>query len=272
MAANNRTVRKGRSAGAPAPGRRPERRHRHGLTAVGSGKPGPQRVEVRRLRHRASTSARIFILVALSVMIMAWVLLSSPWVRLAEVAVEGGDDTLKGRIRTLTGPQMGEPLLKIDTARLQREIAEDPAVSRVDVLRDWPSKLRVNVTVRVPVMALRGAEGDVELADATGTLFRKVSAAPSGVPVAVVDHPDRERAVRAAASAMGTLDGEQLARVQSIRVQSPEDVRFVLGDVSVVWGGPSDNRRKALILAALLQQKGVRTVNVSAPDSPVASS
>ena len=104
-----------------------------------------------------------------------------------------------------------------------------------------------------------------------GVAYAPVDAAPQGVPTATLAHPGVDRELRAAAGVLAALDAGQRARVSSVTVASPDDVRFVINDVTVLWGGPAEGRRKAVTMAALLQQKGVRTINVSAPDSPVMS-
>jgi hypothetical protein len=46
-------------------------------------------------------------------------------------------------------------------------------------------------------------------------------------------------------------------------------VTFQLGTVDVVWGGASESELKVKVMTALLGQKDVGTIDVSAPRTPV---
>ena len=219
------------------------------------------------LRRVAGVSAALLVLVAL----VLWVLFVSPFLRVESVNVVGGDPEQQATVRRVADREQGQPLVKVDSAALERELSAVPAFSRVDVIRDWPSRLTVSVVVRTPVLALKKSQGPLQLVDADGVVYAPVDAAPQGVPTATLAHPDSDREVRAAAGVLAALDAGQRARVNSVTVASPDDVRFVIDGVTVVWGGPSEGRRKAVTMAALLHQKGVQTINVSAPDSPVMS-
>ena len=209
----------------------------------------------------------LLVLVAL----LAWVFLAGPWLRVKSINVVGGDPDQQANVRRVAQRELGQPLVKIDGSSLERDLMTIPALSRVDVIRDWPDRLTLSVAVRTPVMALEKSQGSLELVDADAVSYARVAAPPQGVPKATLAHPDNDREVRATAGVMGALDAAQRTRVASVTVASPDDVRFVIDGVTVVWGGPTDGRRKAVTMAALLHQQGVKTINVSAPDSPVMS-
>ncbi|WP_240322753.1 cell division protein FtsQ/DivIB [Austwickia chelonae] len=123
---------------------------------------------------------------------------------------------------------------------------------------------------RQPVMAVDRGQS-LDLVDGDGAAYTSVSMAPQGVPTVAVAHGDDKREIVAAASAMRSLTDDQRSKVSSLEASSPDNVRFVVDGVAVVWGGAGQGRQKGLILTALLQQKGVKSINVSAPDAPVAS-
>ena len=54
-----------------------------------------------------------------------------------------------------------------------------------------------------------------------------------------------------------------------ISVSSANLVTLKLGKVTVVWGGASEPQLKVEVMTVLLGQKGVRTIDVSAPRTPV---
>ncbi|WP_177175343.1 cell division protein FtsQ/DivIB [Austwickia chelonae] len=199
-----------------------------------------------------------------------WVVLGSPWLRVASVEVVGGDPDIQEQVHGIMDPHKGESLIQVDTVGLQRDVARLPKLARADVMRDWPNRLKVTVVPRKPVMAVDRGQS-LDLIDGDGAAYMSVSLTPQGVPTVAVAHDDDKREIVAAASAMKSLDAGQRAKVSGLEVSSPDNVRFVVDGVAVIWGGSGQGRQKALILTALLQQKGVRSINVSAPDSPVAS-
>lgn len=217
-----------------------------------------------------AVGVRAAVLVIIGVLV-AWVLLWSPWLKVRRVQVVGVERTQAEKVRLIADQFLGEPLLKVDTALLQADVARLPPVERVDVTRDWPDRLTVVVTMRTPVVILRNAQGALEVVDGSGNAYAVTDSAVKGVPNGTLAHPDQDRERRAAASVMGALDAGQRARVTSVQVASEVDVKFVIDQVTVRWGGADEGRQKAIVMAALLQQKGIRSINVSAPDSPVAS-
>lgn len=252
-----------------ARGRRPERRSTQGLRVVGAS------VRESAARVRRGTSLRRFALgaglVVVVVLVALWALWGSPWLRVKSVNVLGADADQQATVRRVADRELGQPLAKVDTSALQRDLGGVPAFSRVDVIRDWPDRLTVSVAVRTPVMAVAKSQGNLELVDSDGVTYARVNAAPQGVPEATLAHPDNAREVVSAARVLAALDPGQRARVSSVSAGSPDDVKFVIDGVTVLWGGPTEGRRKAVTMAALLQQKGVKSINVSAPDSPVMS-
>jgi cell division protein FtsQ len=252
-----------------APGRRPERRARPALHVVGASvREGATRVR-RGATFRRVVGVSVGVVVAAALVL--WLFLAGPWLRVNSVNVVGGDAGQQAAVHRVADRELGQPLVKVDSAAVQRDLAGVPAFSRVDVIRDWPDRLTVSVVVRTPVLALKMAQGPLQLVDADGVVYAPVDAPPQGVPPATVAHPDNAREVRSAAGVLAALDAGQRAKVSSVTATSPDDVRFVIDGVTVQWGGPSDGRRKAVTMAALLHQKGIKTINVSAPDSPVIS-
>lgn len=204
-------------------------------------------------------------------LLCAWVLLASPWMRVQRVEVVGATGAQASAVQAVADRERGAPLLQVDGSRVRSEVGAIPFVSRVDVIRDWPDRLTVSVVVRSPMVALKKPQQGVELVDVEGVRYAESDAPPAGVPEATLAHPGEAAELAAAARVMGDLDADQRARVRSVKVDSPDAVSFVIDGVTVIWGGPVDGHQKAVVMAALLQQKDVRTVNVSAPGSPVAS-
>jgi len=97
-----------------------------------------------------------------------------------------------------------------------------------------------------------------------------VSAAPKGVPlINTVENPSSMESMRAAMAVLRALSSGQRSQVTKVTVLGPNMVTFKLGAVTVVWGGASEPELKVKVMAALLRQKDVGTIDVSAPRTPV---
>jgi cell division protein FtsQ len=68
---------------------------------------------------------------------------------------------------------------------------------------------------------------------------------------------------------LGALSPAQRSRVTNVTVLGPNMVTLKLGSVKVVWGGAREPQLKVKVMTALLRQKGVGTIDVSAPRTPV---
>ena len=68
--------------------------------------------------------------------LLLWVFLGSPWLRVKSVNVVGGSAEQQASVQQVTDRVVGQPLVNIDTAGVQRDLSGIPAFSRVDVIRD----------------------------------------------------------------------------------------------------------------------------------------
>lgn len=222
---------------------------------------------------RRRTRLRRLVGVVLAVAILAtgagWLVLASPWLRVRTVTVTGIEEPQKSEIQQVANAWVDEPLVKVDTSRLRDEIADMRVVSRVDIARQWPDALVVAVAPRTPVAAAVNPQGVLELVDAEGLRYASVDQAPAGIPTVTLAHADAPAEVASAVAVLTALDAGQRDSATDFRVASPEDVRFRMDDVLILWGGPSDGKVKAAVVAALVHREGVGTVNVSAPNAPV---
>ncbi|KGO35684.1 MAG: FtsQ-type POTRA domain-containing protein [Desulfoprunum sp.] len=85
-----------------------------------------------------------------------------PIFQLHKVTVIGGSAIKEGALRSQAGLVLYRSnLLRLDTAEVERKIAENPLVSSVRVERDWPSSVIVRVTEHEPfAMVYRLGEKD----------------------------------------------------------------------------------------------------------------
>lgn len=227
---------------------------------------------------------------------LAWLLLLSPVLALEadQVRVTGaGTVVAVDQVRAVVDAEAGTPLTRLDTTRLRTALLDVPGVRAVEVRRDWPHGLLVQLVSREPVAAVpeqADAEqpepqeqaqepGDEQpagpgyaLVDQDGVQVGRTDTAPDGLPVVQV--PVGEKRILAAA--LGVLESvpEALrADIGEVSAGTQDTVRFVLRDGAVVeWGSAQEPDLKAAVLQALRaapETAGSARYDVSAPTMPV---
>jgi cell division protein FtsQ len=165
---------------------------------------------------------------------------------------------------------MGTPLAKVDTAAISRRVIVAQTLARVTVSRSYPNTILITAISRVPVLAVKNPQGQVQVVDSQGVVYATVSVAPKGVPlIDTVENPSSLESMRAAMAVLRALSAGQRAQVTNVTVQGPNMVTLRLGAVTVMWGGASEPELKVKVMTALLRQKDVATIDVSAPRTPV---
>ena len=178
-----------------------------------------------------------------------------------------------GQVSAIVGQAavpMGTPLAKVDTAAIGRRVIVAKTLAQVTVSRSYPNTILITAISRVPVLAVKNPQGQVQVVDSQGVAYATVSAAPKGVPlVNTVENPSSLESMRAAMAVLQALSPDQRAQVTNVTVLGPNMVTFRLGVVTVMWGGASEPELKVKVMTALLRQKDVVTIDVSAPRTPV---
>lgn len=178
-----------------------------------------------------------------------------------EVTVTGADGEIAQQAQSVAETNLGRPLARVDASGVEEAVLEDPRIAGVDVSRDWPTTLTLDLTLREPALAMikAGTRGFV-LADADGVVFDTVEEAPAGVPKARVNITGDD------------LNPEDLIALQGLRAALPESVRqeardltlaepgviqITIGNIEVIWGDGSNGQLKGRALEALLEQEGI---------------
>ena len=199
-----------------------------------------------------------------------WLVEFSPVLVTKSVRVEGvpaGD--VSNIVRRAAVP-MGTPLVKVDTRAISRRVVALASLASVTVSRAYPNTVLIRATRRVPVLAVKNSQGQVQVVDSQGVAYATVTAAPTGVPlIDTVENPSSMESLRAAMTVLRALSPEQRRQVTDVTVMGPNMVTLKLGGVTVVWGGASEPQLKVKVMTALLRQKDVGTIDVSAPRTPV---
>ncbi len=199
-----------------------------------------------------------------------WLVEFSPVLVTKSVRVEGVPPGDVSDIVGRAAVPMGTPLARVDTRAIARRVILMAALAEVTVSRSYPSTILISASLRVPVLAVKNPQGQVQVVDSQGVAYAIVSAAPKGVPlIDTVENPSSMESLRAAMTVLRALSPSQRAQVTNVTVVGPNMVTLKLGAVTVVWGGASEPELKVKVMTALLRQKDVRTVDVSAPRTPV---
>ncbi len=229
-----------------------------------------------RLAERARGRARrrwrrigVVALVAAVIAGLVWLIGFSSVLAVRHVEVEGVTGDEANAVAALADVPLGVPLVQVDTDAITERVRGRITIAEAQVSRSWPSTITVTVAPRTARVAVRSTDGTLQLADASGVLFQAVEQAPEGLPVVTVTQeggPDRD-SVLAALSVVTTLPADLAQDVSTIEVSSAHRVTFVLGEITVVWGGKEQPERKVALLRALLPTAPA-SIDVSVPDSP----
>ncbi|MER6301184.1 FtsQ-type POTRA domain-containing protein [Kitasatospora sp. NPDC001539] len=214
---------------------------------------------------------------------LAWLVFYSSVLDVRDVAVQGaGDGKLTAdQVREAVGGLADGPLARVDLDQVTRRVEAIPRVAKAEVWRGWPHTLQVKVVQRTAVAAVKGEDGQFTQVDAAGVSFATEGAAPEGVPVVELRLSQqakdasgvitRTQLVQGAVAVAAALPPEIAKRTGAVLVHSYDAIELQLsGGVTVRWGSPEQNDRKARVLQALMAQKGAN-FDVSAPEAPAVS-
>ena len=144
------------------------------------------------------------------------------------------------------------------------------AVRSVEVSRQWPHEVLIEVDERVPVAVVR--MGDLlRSLDADGVVFGDRKRPPGNLPMVVITAETNGDALREAATVAGALESAFLATVDHLEVETVDQITLVLRDGRIVrWGNAEQSEEKAEVLSALLS-RDAEVYDVSVPGSPTTS-
>ncbi|MGI5337403.1 cell division protein FtsQ/DivIB [Streptomyces sp. CA-181903] len=211
-----------------------------------------------------------------------WVLYGSGWLRATRVDVAGVEVLSAAEVREAAAVPLGDPLISVDTDAVADRLRERlPRIESVDVSRDWPHGVAVEVTERQP-RAIVEKDGKFVEIDGSGVRFATVDRPPAKVPRLVMEAPadapgtrrfGRPRLEREGVRAAAALPSDVRRDTRVIRVRSYDSIIMELtGGRTVVWGSGERGDAKARSLTALMKAAhGAAHFDVSAPGAPAAS-
>ena len=105
-------------------------------------------------------------------------LVTSPYLEIRSIEVEGTSRLTEDEAIGLSGVQMGHNILLLDIEAAEDALATEPFVKTASVSRELPGKVRIEVRERVPLVLVNlGASGDspmqrLKVMDTGGELFK----------------------------------------------------------------------------------------------------
>ena len=223
-----------------------------------------------RVRRRPWLMAACFIVALVLLGAGVWLVEFSPLLVARSVRVEGVPPQDVAAIVSRAAVPTGTPLVRIDTSAIANRVIVSASLAEVTVSRSYPGTIVISARRRVPVLAVKDPQGQVQVVDSQGVAYAKVDSVPKGVPlINTVENPPSLGSMRAAMVVLRTLSSAQRGQVTDVTVLGPNMVTLKLGAVTVVWGGASEPELKVKVMTALLRQKDVATIDVSAPRTPV---
>jgi cell division protein FtsQ len=222
--------------------------------------------------------AAFFALMAIALVAgVGWALLESRFFVVRDVQVTGTHLVSPAEVRSAADIPAGLPLIRVNSATVAHRVERLRQVQSAQVSRDWPNRILVSVTERVPALAVPGSAG-YDLIDKYGVVVETVSQQPLDMPILDLPggsaQPSALRgnpAVYAAAVVVRELPRYLARELVSVQAPSSTEVTLRLGDgVSIVWGGTDRPAEKAKELGILMRTHA-RSYDVSAPGTAVTS-
>ncbi|WP_231650398.1 cell division protein FtsQ/DivIB, partial [Streptomyces clavuligerus] len=212
---------------------------------------------------------------------LGWLLHGSSWLRVERVEATGTRVLTPAQVVEAARVPLGEPVVSLDTDAIGERVRERlPRVGSVEVSRDWPRGVTLEVTERQPVLLLVQGKRFVEV-DREGVRFATAHRPVKGVPrleLAAERSPGLRRfplsrLTEEAVRVRGELPGKVADELRTLVVRSYDDMVLELtGGRTVVWGSPEEGEAKARALTALLKAAPrARHFDVSAPTTPAVS-
>ncbi len=218
------------------------------------------------LRWRAILAA---VLMVLLVSIAVWLVFFSSVLAVKGVGVAGTVLLTDDEVLAAAAAPVGEPLARVDLSRIEGRLRALAAVKDVEVTREWPDRIHIQVIERTAVAAVPVGSGFKGI-DADGVLFRDFKGRPKDLPEIVLPDGIGQDAMKEGADVVAALPAELQRRIDHVEVESIDKISLVLGDDKlVVWGSAEESGDKARVLAALLAAAPKASqYDVSAPGQP----
>lgn len=220
-------------------------------------------------RRRLGVTLLLILLVGAAAWLLGW----SSFLTVKQIEVVGVavDSPLKTEaIIALSGVRIGEPMARVSSASVKRELDQLPRIGKVSLIRKWPHRVVLVIKERAPALAiLKGTA--FELIDSAGNQYATVPVVPVGVPTLTIGG-DYKASLKTAMTVIDFLPDNIRNQVTRIESSGVDDLQLTLQrGVQVIWGSSEELSVKSRVLTTLLAGPGAKNVHVfdvSAPYAP----
>lgn len=217
-------------------------------------------------------------LVTMAILVAAWGVTRTPLLDVDRVVIQGATHTGAPAVGAAADIARGGAMTDVDSAGVARQVSRLPWVLRTDVVREWPSTVRIRVVERTATAVTRQDGAAWVLVDRTGRVLAPAVVPPpdlvvvdgfpaAGAPGTSVAPPARDLlevaarlppalAPRVATVTLGANGVELRLKPQGV---------VLLGDAT----GVADKLRAALTVLAAVDGRTVSTLDVRIPSTPV---
>lgn len=196
-----------------------------------------------------------------------WLVYFSSYLSLKSADVAGTKHLTRAEVLAAADLPVGDALAAVDVTQVARRVRALAYVKSATVTREWPDKVRIEVTERTPV-AVVDLGSTLRGLDADGVVFSTYRKPPPGLPVVRVTGDPGQDALQEAAQVIAALPATLKTRVDYLEVATVDQISLALrGGKSVVWGSADQSALKAEVIGPLLKQPG-SVYDVSAPGQP----
>jgi cell division protein FtsQ len=207
------------------------------------------------------------LLAVAAVVATVWLVFFSTVLDVEGIDVRGNELLGEAELRRAAAVPVGEPLARADLDGVRARLEALPAVKSVDVSRQWPHRILLDVEERQAVAVIE-VDGRLRGMDAEGVVFRDYRGRPEGLPRIKVAADTRGEAMAEGAAVVGSLPADVARRVDFVELRTVDQISLRLRDGRVVvWGSAEQTAQKASVLDALLRVKA-REYDVSVPGQP----
>ncbi|MCB8956082.1 MAG: FtsQ-type POTRA domain-containing protein, partial [Nocardioides sp.] len=177
--------------------------------------------------------------------VLLWLVYFSSYLAVQGVDVRGTSQLRESQVVAAAAVPDGEALATVDLDRIRARVEALAPVRSADVSREWPDRVRIDVTERTPVAVVEIA-GHLQGMDEDGVVFRDYARPPADLP-RVESGPDAgSDALREAALVVAALPEDLAAKVDHVQVDTVDQITLVLRDGRTVrWGSSADSDLKA---------------------------
>lgn len=198
-----------------------------------------------------------------------YALFFSSWLRVEGTEVVGEDQLTEADILTAARVPEGEPLARVDVGDIEVRVRALSTVKSVDVSRQWPHEIRIEVTERQPIAVVDRGDTLTQL-DEDGVTFGRLTRLPPDLPLVEVGPEADEDALQEGAAVVAALDEEVKPLVHYVEVETVDRINLLLDDGRTVrWGSAEQSEEKAEVLLHLLDERPDAVVyDVTVPGLP----